>query len=303
MSSTQKICKHWCFTYNNPPISGDTLVALLAPLCSAWTFQLEEGEKGTPHFQGYLCLKKKDRVTGLVKKLFQAHWSPTNDVAASVAYCKKPETRKGGPWEVLAPPKKGGSGTRTDLKDMALAVKAGKSNAEIFDDYPAQVLRYNRHLNELRSIWRPEREVELKVLLFTGPPGTGKTRMAYALFPTLYALPVGKDLWFNNYTQQKTVLIDDFAGNVSLTCLLQILDRYPVQVPTKGGFVWWCPETIIITSNVPLEQWYDYSTRKDSLAALKRRITETTSFDDFRRNFVMECEKIEAANLSNAGVI
>ena len=85
---------------------------------------------------------------------------------------------------------------------------------------------------------------------------------------------------------QSTVLIDDFAGNVGLTQLLQILDRYPVQVPVKGGFVWWCPNVIIITTNVPLEQWYDYSSRQDSLAALQRRITHRRDFNPFNDNFV-----------------
>lgn len=189
-------------------------------------------------------------------------------------------------------------GARTDLHAVAEMVRQGKTNAEIAEDYPTQMIRYCRHVDTFRSLWPPKREEELKVLLFTGKPGTGKTRMAYALFPQLYALPVGKDLWFNTYTGQKEVLIDDFAGNVSLTSLLRILDRYPVQVPTKGGFVWWCPTVIMITSNVPIEQWYDYSTRQDSLAALKRRIHEIRNFDDFRQNFVMQqqIEEMEAIN-------
>ena len=51
----------WCFTMNNPLISGDDLAEKLkkAENVKGFVFQLEEGTNGTEHFQGYLEFEKK----------------------------------------------------------------------------------------------------------------------------------------------------------------------------------------------------------------------------------------------------
>jgi hypothetical protein len=63
--------------------------------------------------------------------------------------------------------------------------------------------------------------------------------------------------WFDGYEGQKLVLFDDFdKGQISFRLLLRLLDRYPMQVPIKGGFVEWCPRVIYITSNLGPARWY-----------------------------------------------
>lgn len=262
----------WGFTYNNPKISGEDLLALLIPQCKEIVFQKEKGEEGTPHFQGYVKFLKKTRTPSKVV-LMPAHWLRCDGNYAR--YCQKEDTRIEGPWRYGGAPTQG---RRTDMDACAAMIRAGKTNQQIAEKFPSQMIRYQVHMDRFRALYSPTREKELEVWLYTGKPGTGKTRCAYETYPKLFALPVGKDLWFNTYQQQEEVLIDDFAGNVGLTQLLQLLDRYPVQVPTKGGFVWWCPAVIIITTNVPIEMWYDYTTRTDSFAALKRRITHYKEF-------------------------
>lgn len=272
----------WGFTYNNPTHTADEIIAMLVPICNAYTFQKEMGENGTPHYQGYVRFMKKTTVPSKLVPV-PAHWLRCDQNYEK--YCSKEETRIDGPW-VLAPSGGVRRGKRTDLDEAAQMLKSGSTMVEVAELYPSQVVRYQQHFKRFQSLYPPVRSVDLQVHLFTGRPGTGKTREAYSIDPFLFALPVGKDLWFDNYMGQSTVLIDDFAGNVGLTQLLQILDRYPVQVPVKGGFVWWCPNVIIITTNVPLEQWYDYSSRQDSLAALQRRITHRRDFNPFNDNFV-----------------
>ena len=48
--------RHVCFTYNNPSSSPTQFQALLqaAERIRYAIFQLEEGENGTPHYQGYV---------------------------------------------------------------------------------------------------------------------------------------------------------------------------------------------------------------------------------------------------------
>lgn len=51
-------------------------------------------------------------------------------------------------------------------------------------------------------------------------------------------------------------MFDEFYGGIKLSLILQLCDRYPMQVPVKGGFVPWCPNRIIFTSNCSPTQWW-----------------------------------------------
>lgn len=76
--------------------------------------------------------------------------------------------------------------------------------------------------------------------------------------------------WFDGYLNQPIVIVDDFRGEYPLPLLLKLLDRYPMQVPIKGGFVNWCPKKVYITSNIRPDIWYQDSDSA-SVAALLRR--------------------------------
>lgn len=142
--------------------------------------------------------------------------------------------------------------------------------------------RFSKTVDRYRSYTAPVRTSDLAVHLFYGKPGTGKTRMAYELMPDLYAFPIGQQLWSDGYAGQPRVLIDDFNGQMRLVDTLRFLDRYPIQIPRKGGFNWWCPTHIVITTNVHPARWYDYSGAKkeNQEAALRRRIHNIWNFDD-----------------------
>lgn len=142
--------------------------------------------------------------------------------------------------------------------------------------------RFNKAVDRYRSAVAPKRVNNLQVHLFYGKPGTGKTRMAYELMPELYAFPIGANLWSDGYFGQPEVLIDDFNGQMRLVDLLRFLDRYPILIPRKGGFNWYCPDWIVLTTNVHPSRWYDYSGAKkeNQEAALRRRIHHVWDFDD-----------------------
>jgi hypothetical protein len=70
------------------------------------------------------------------------------------------------------------------------------------------------------------------------------------------------------------VLIDDFNGDeYAITFMLRLLDRYPMQVPVKGGFRQWSPSVILVTSNIHPRDWYADATQAHR-DALLRRITD-----------------------------
>lgn len=173
-----------------------------------------------------------------------------------------------------------GAGTRTDVAEYYKKLKTGPTDMELMDYDFAKYSRFMKATDRYRSYLKPERTVDLKVHLLIGKPGTGKTRACYEKYPELWAFPIGKDLWSDGYAGQTTVLLDDFSGQMRLVDTLRLLDRYPIQIPKKGGFNWWCPERILITTNIHPKLWYDWQKRPDQEGALKRRIMFFWDYDN-----------------------
>lgn len=95
---------------------------------------------------------------------------------------------------------------------------------------------------------------EPRVAWFYGNTGTGKTHLAMdGLDPNnifIVSAPAkGGTLWFDGYCGQSRVVFDDFRPWwCRFDYLLRLLDKWPVRVQVKGGFVNFIPEEIIITT-------------------------------------------------------
>lgn len=90
---------YWCFTLNNYEVEQiERIEQVLKHECKWYVFQAEVGEEGTPHLQGTICLKLRQRLTQLKAIDPKIHWEPTKSVKASVAYCTKQETCAGERW-------------------------------------------------------------------------------------------------------------------------------------------------------------------------------------------------------------
>ncbi|KKK43994.1 hypothetical protein LCGC14_3167690 [marine sediment metagenome] len=68
------------------------------------------------------------------------------------------------------------------------------------------------------------------------------------------------------------------AANIKLWREI-VLYRYPIMLPVKGSFVWWCPRQIAITTNIHPKDWYNYNGREEQYRALSRRIHQVLTFD------------------------
>lgn len=88
------------------------------------------------------------------------------------------------------------------------------------------------------------------VIWIWGPSGTGKSRYVWNLHPDLYRVnPSDRYKWKDGYFGQDVVLFDNVTlTNINPPEFLQEIDRYPIDVPKKGGFVAWRPSKIYITS-------------------------------------------------------
>lgn len=261
--------RHWCFTLNNPTneleFDADDIRYAI--------WQKEQGELGTPHYQGYVEFKQPVRLSRLQKEIPGCHAerrAGTREQARD--YCRKPEGRLDGPWE------KGvwsgqAQGRRTDLEAAAATARSARSLCELAESHPVEFIKFGRGLREFRNaVCRKRRRLGLKVYLLWGTTGAGKTRYVWDMWDEnggVYSLASQKPLWFDGYDNEETLLIDEFIGvqEFGRENLLKVLDIYPHQFPVKGSMIWpqWKRVYILSNMNIKFEFMSD--------EALWRRVT------------------------------
>lgn len=259
----ESACKRFCFTLNNPTEEEIKTVSELQPSeepeIAVFVCGLEHGEQeGREHFQGYVEVTRRVRFNGLRALLpflaraaiFVAKGSRVDNFK----YCTKenvlnqwgaPEYKQRSDLDEL----------RSDLLDSSISIR------DVADKHFGAFLRYQRGISAYLALVRVprDRRADLKVVVYYGPPGSGKTRRVWEMEEPSSIFVWGGDRWFDGYEGQSVALFDDYRGELPFGRLLQYLDVYPVQVPIKGGFRWFTPTTIYITSNHRPELWYSTS--------------------------------------------
>lgn len=281
----------WCFTENNNAdlfhrnlhSLYDEKKDIVRYICGQVEIAPGTGQR---HFQGYIQLKKQQRLSWLKRNISNtAHWEPqrANDNSEARDYCNKEESRAPGMTFLEFGNFCEKRGKRTDLAGMRDAIKGGMGHRGLIDNFPNEYGRYSRFADRCMAMFPPPANPEkVEVILYHGEPGTGKTRRAYAENPDLYVSPIANgSLWLDGYDRQEQVLLDDFSGALSkwsLTDTLRLLDRYPVLVPVKGSFTWWVPKKIIVTTNIHPFNWYKWKGRKNQYQSLWRRFDQVFHF-------------------------
>lgn len=156
-------------------------------------------------------------------------------------------------------------GARTDWRQAINHLQEGGDIYSVVVEQP-QLLPAIRSLERFKQMSLKPLNRPVNVIVLIGSPGTGKSRWAYDTYPDLYSKPEGS--WYDGYIGQKTLLLDDYYGDIPYAQLLKVCDRYPLQVPIKGGFIHAQWDTVIITSNRSPDTWYH-----NDMSAFKRRIS------------------------------
>jgi len=287
-----KQVRRWTFTVNNPTETPEEIARALSDGKGFrfLIFQKEQGENGTPHWQGYVEFKSSRRFAAVRRMLERAHWEPAQgNTASNIHYCSKPlpdclcnhcaskPLRLEGPYRHGEPGQET-QGIRTDLEALRDAVKAGKRKRELLEDgqFCGVLAKYPKFVETCYELFPPERNDPVAVTLLYGPTGCGKTHQVRSNSDDLWIQSLGSQGWYNGYDGQSDALFDDFGGSSSHTRLddmLRLLHEWLERVPIKGGFTWWRPKRIFITTNIHPFRWYEYKDREEQYLALRRRIT------------------------------
>lgn len=167
---------------------------------------------------------------------------------------------------------------RIDAGESVLEIAREQDHFQTFLQYRNGLHEYKRHCRMLdKQNDREQPDVYVRI----GPAGTGKTRWLDERFGTSgwISAPDNTGRWFDG-CDVDVVLFDDVDAKAipPLSQWKRLCDRYPIQVPVKGGFITWKPKTIVFTSNShPFEWWPDLS--QFDRDAIDRRITEIVVVD------------------------
>lgn len=305
--SRPSAARDWCFTINHPQPYHVKHLWNLDYGYIAW--QVEVGEEGTPHIQGFVQFREKQRLTAIIEMMVggdeqqnSGHWSKRRGTPEEAShYCLKPVERAcGAPLTDGCQCKhcKGlerfdnvsfeeGSMSmdpQTELKTVCSVLKA-KGLTHTIERFPSVYVKFNHGIDKLSNRYTQRRDFKTQVTVLWGVPGSGKTRYAMEAFPSPYKLCVsggkGQTDFFGDYhpDHHQTVVVDDFYGNWRYTTFLQVADRYATEVHTKGGFLQFLGSHLVITSNVTPHEWYpNVLAHPDRVESFDRRLDNIIRF-------------------------
>lgn len=252
-------------------------------------WQLEKCSKtGRFHLQGYVELLETRALPWMKNQISDsAHWEWRRGTQVqAIHYCGKPHegcdckackeerkhpTKQDGAWELGE--KSPGQGARGDVIAFKELCKTGKRERDLWEEATFAMVKWPRMYERLNSLHKPQQgERKVHVTVAIGAHWTGKTHYGtYLDHPEaylrgdVYVVPIARTAqWFTGYDHHKHVVFDDFDGRLSkmgLKEFLRLTHNHVENVESKGGHVWWHPETIFITTNVRMENWYEWGER------------------------------------------
>lgn len=238
--------------------------------CYYYVIGEEVGESGTPHLQGTVCYKNARAMSAMIKTFDKKiHWEPVKDLTGSIKYCKK--DNKFVAWG--EEPK--GQGFRTDLLELRDKIANGTTVDEICMDNPILYHQYGRTFNHIEDIClrKKFRTTMTRGIWYWGRTGTGKSHIAFDGYDPETAYNVPNDNgWWDGYKQQKTVIFNDFRGEIPYNQMLQLVDKWPCTVRRRGREPMpFTSEFVIVTSSLPPWDIYTKRAQEDEIGQLLRR--------------------------------
>lgn len=228
--------------------------------------QLEQGEGGLVHWQVFFTFagkKSLHQVRGAWAPLV-GHWELTRSAAAE-DYVWKEDTRIGEPFEF---------GQRAFRRNSAPDWALVKQNAELgnFDDIPPDLcIRYYGNLLKICSASLQPVGMVRSCTVLWGPTGTGKSHRAWEEAGLEAYSKDPRTKFWDGYSGQGTVVLDEFRGSIDISHLLRWLDKYPVRVEVKGSSIPLSATRFYITSNLHPVGWFP-DLDATTYAALERRL-------------------------------
>jgi hypothetical protein len=252
-------------------------------------WQLECGEEGVMHYQGYMeCQGQKyfhqiKEIPGFERSHLEVR---RGNQAEAVNYCMKEDTRVDGPWEYGTKSEVGGKGHRSDLLEIQGKLMQGISLKRLADEHFSSCIRYGRAFKDYKRTHTAPRDFKSIVILIVGPSGKQKSTLARLIGKALGSvyqapMPKGSGMYYDDYDGEDVFFLDEFDGNrMRPTEFNMLCDEGQHILPVHGGaghqFV---SKFILICSNYLPSEWW-----KKRNAGQVRQTTRRIDFV-FKRGF------------------
>ena len=215
-------------------------------------FQLERGENGTEHFQGALIFSIGKRFKNVKRYLPTAHLEKARGSNSQMRdYCSKEDTRVEGPFELgeFAEER-----DRTDIKDFIRLVQSGATKQDLSRLYPNLYIKERNKIENIKADNYEDYEYrcrDVDVTYIYGDSGVGKStyiRRKIGLKNTFFVHSYDNAM-FTNYKYQDNLVLDEFAGQMKIQTLNQLLDVMPFEMRGLGCLKYATFHHVYIISN------------------------------------------------------
>ncbi len=148
----------FCFTLNNPKQGDDEIISKMDIFGYGIIGHEIAPTTGTPHYQGYIRLKKMTRFNALVKAFHDKDMKPHimrayGDAQSNIVYCSKEDDAPLIFGELK-------EAKRYDIEQVMNMAKDGKSAMEISDANPGAWLKYHVAIEKMRTIAKNEKALD-----------------------------------------------------------------------------------------------------------------------------------------------
>lgn len=227
---------------------------------------------GRLHWQGFVYFRNQ-KTFNAVRKLLKPHHVEkcVGSLEDNERYCAK----SGDYTEIGTRPMQG---ARTDLVKLGKRIAQGTTVETIALENPVAYHQYGRTMEYLEGVRLSKlRRTEMPECIWLwGPTGVGKSHEANMSDDAehIYKFVSGDHGWWDGYCGQRTVIFDDFRGEIPYGRLLTLCDKWPTNVPRRGRAPYpFMATKIYVTACGPPEDIYHNLAATDSLDQIRRRFT------------------------------